>query len=226
MGRKKKARPVPSRRARAGQDQDGGAGGSDAGASKRERNKREKRARILAAARSLFAEQGFDETTGRQVCERAGVGTGTLFLYVRDKRELLLWVFEQDARRILSRPLPIRGTPVDRWLAFLNPFLALYARDTRLARNYVRELLFRPENPPELMQLNQALRAGLSDIARTAQARGELRKDVGPEEMGSLVAGQYAHLVQAWLGSGRLGARQVRARLRRGLTLLVEGLEP
>ena len=193
--------------------------------SKREQNKREKRSRILEAARSLFAEQGFEETTGRQVCERAGVATGTLFLYVKDKRELLLWVFERDARRILSRPLPKRGRPDERWFAFLSPFLTLYARDPRLSSSYVRELLFRPDNPPELVRLNRELRAGLADIARAAQAEGALRSDVEPEEMALLVAGQYAYLVQVWLGLGALGARQVRSQLRRGLALLVEGLK-
>ena len=79
----------------------------------RERKKREKRARILASARALFAEQGFDETTARQICEHAGIATGTLFLYVTDKRELLLWVFEEDARRVLARPRRAGGGAVE-----------------------------------------------------------------------------------------------------------------
>ena len=50
----------------------------------RERNKREKLVRIRAAARALFAKRGFEATTAREICERAGIGTGTLFLYVKD----------------------------------------------------------------------------------------------------------------------------------------------
>ena len=191
----------------------------------RERNKLEKRSRILAAARELFQEHGFEETTGRQICERAGVGTGTLFLYVSDKRELLLWVFEEDARRILDHRPRDSGNPVDRWLSVLGPFLTLYARNPRLSASYVQELLFRPESPPELIQLNLDLRHAISEIARKAQATGELRRDVDAEEIASLVIGQYAHLVQLWLGIGALGSRQVRTRLRRGLTLLMEGIQ-
>ena len=191
----------------------------------RERNKREKRSRILAAARELFEERGFEQTTGRQICERAGVGTGTLFLYVNDKRELLLWVFEEDARRILTRRRLDAGSPVERWLSILGPFLTLYARNPRLSASYVQELLFRPERPPELIQLNQDLRDVVRDIAREAQTAGDLRRDVDAEEIALLVVGQYAYLVQLWLGVGALGARQVRTRLRRGLTLLLEGLQ-
>jgi AcrR family transcriptional regulator len=191
----------------------------------RERNKREKRSRILKAARELFEEHGFEHTTGRQICERAGVGTGTLFLYVNDKRELLLWVFEEDARRILAQRRLASGSPVDRWLSLLGPFLTLYARNPGLSASYVQELLFRPERPPELIQLNQDLRDAVGDIAREAQSAGDLRRDVDAEEITSLVVGQYAHLVQLWLGVGALGSRQVRTRLRRGLTLLMEGLQ-
>ncbi len=192
----------------------------------RERNKHEKRLRILAAARELFEERGFEQTTGRQICERAGVGTGTLFLYVSDKRELLLWVFEEDARRLLARRVSeSSGSLVDRWLSVLGPFLTMYARNPRLSAGYVQELIFRPERPPELIQLNQDLRDVICKIARDAQAAGELRGDVEADEVASLVVGQYAHLVQLWLGVGALGARQVRTRLRRGLTLLMEGLQ-
>ncbi len=68
----------------------------------RERNKREKLERITASARELFRSKGFDETTAREICERARIGTGTLFLYVRDKRELLFLCFEADARRLFA----------------------------------------------------------------------------------------------------------------------------
>jgi len=191
---------------------------------RRERKKREKRARILTAARELFEEQGFDETTARQISERAGIATGTLFLYVRDKLELLLWVFEADAERIFSRPRVSSGSAVDRWLDVFAPFLSLYARNPGLSACYVKELLFIPDRPPELVRLNGALREAVRDVAREAQASGELRSDVDVDEIVQLVVGQYAHLVQLWLGVGALGARQVRTRLRRGLTLLIEGI--
>lgn len=191
---------------------------------RRERKKREKRSRILAAARELFEEQGFEETTGRQISERAGIATGTLFLYVRDKLELLLWVFEADADRILSRSRTTTGSAVDRWLEVFGPFLTLYARNPGLSASYVKELLFIPDRPPELIRLNAALREAVREVARDAQASGELRSDVDLDEIVQLVVGQYAHLVQLWLGVGALGARQVRSRLRRGLTLLMEGI--
>ncbi len=45
----------------------------------RERSKQERQDRIMMAARKLFAEQGYDATTLRQVAEQSGLGLGTLF---------------------------------------------------------------------------------------------------------------------------------------------------
>jgi len=151
-----------------------------AGEGRRERNKREKRARILAAARELFEEQGFEQTTARQISERAGIATGTLFLYVRDKLELLLWVFEAEAERILSRRPATSGSAVDRWMDVFGRFLTFYARNPGLSASYVKELLFIPDRPAELDRLSRTLREAVREIARDAQASGELRPDVDP----------------------------------------------
>jgi hypothetical protein len=44
-------------------------------------------------------------------------------------------------------------------------------------------------------------------------------------KMIKIICDPNAHLVQLWLGAGALGSLQVRTRLRRGLTLLMEGLQ-
>src|SRR5262245_52925329 len=68
----------------------------------RERNKQEKLERIERAARLLFTQKGFDRTTTREIAHRARVGAGTLFLYAKDKRELLLRMFRTDRQRAVE----------------------------------------------------------------------------------------------------------------------------
>lgn len=63
---------------------------------KRARSDSEKEARraaILAAAREMIAEAGFDGVTMSALARRAGVAKGTLYLYVRTKEELFLALF-------------------------------------------------------------------------------------------------------------------------------------
>src|SRR5262245_44638568 len=80
----------------------------------RARKKRDKLERLRAAAWELFATKGFDATTTREIAERAGVATGTLFLYAKDKPDLLFLVHglgepvfedeEQQVRLVLRTP--------------------------------------------------------------------------------------------------------------------------
>ena len=65
----------------------------DPSLSRREQNKREKRGRIIAASRALFAHKGFDATTTQEIAEAAQIGIGTLFLYAKTKEDLLIQVF-------------------------------------------------------------------------------------------------------------------------------------
>lgn len=52
------------------------------------------RKQLLAVARDLFAEHGFEKTTLDLVAERAGVTKGALYHHFRNKRELFQAVFE------------------------------------------------------------------------------------------------------------------------------------
>jgi AcrR family transcriptional regulator len=62
---------------------------------KRDRNRIEQRARILAAARRLFAAQGFDDVTVADVARSAGVARATVFNYFPSKHALVDAITEE-----------------------------------------------------------------------------------------------------------------------------------
>jgi AcrR family transcriptional regulator len=194
----------------------------------RERNKQDKLRRIVNAARQLFEEKGFDGTTAREVCRRAQIGTGTLFLYVRDKHQLLILAFQDYAERLLEsgpRRLSPKGV-VDSWMAFFGRFIDFYAERPELARLYIRELSFRPEHEcRESAVLTQKLRDRVEDLARQAQEAGELRADVPLFEITNAVLSHWAFWLHLWLGSEAVKQRNVKRHLRRALELLFEGLK-
>src|SRR5579871_4201064 len=53
---------------------------------------RDKREAIIEAARTLFAKQGYEETTIAEIARAAGVGVGTVYLYFENKRQILIEV--------------------------------------------------------------------------------------------------------------------------------------
>jgi AcrR family transcriptional regulator len=83
---------------------------------RRTRHPERTRAAIFDAAADLFAERGYEGTSIRAVAERAGVTHGTLYLYFRDKDDLLYQLAEEQARALLVRlrSLPRTLDPVTR----------------------------------------------------------------------------------------------------------------
>ncbi|SFH17038.1 TetR/AcrR family transcriptional regulator [Streptomyces mirabilis] len=61
---------------------------------------RENRARILAAAREALAADG--STSMNQICQRAGVGAGTLYRNFPTRESLVLAVYQDEVARIIN----------------------------------------------------------------------------------------------------------------------------
>jgi AcrR family transcriptional regulator len=58
---------------------------------------REARGRLAAAARDLFADRGYEQTTVEAIADRAGVGRRTFFRYFRSKDDAIFPDHEQIA---------------------------------------------------------------------------------------------------------------------------------
>lgn len=118
---------------------------------RREQNKREKLARIVAAADELFATRDVDDVTTQQIARHAGIGAGTLFLYVASKAELLLLVQNaryaaaiEDGRAASST---IDDLP-EALTAFARPLVRCNRMQVDNGRHYLRELLFGLKDEP------------------------------------------------------------------------------
>ena len=89
------------------------------------------RARILDAARSLFAEREPAEVTLEEVARAAGVGKATLFRRFGDRGALFLALLDEHERELQDAvlrgepPLGPGAPPRERLLAFLDALLAL-----------------------------------------------------------------------------------------------------
>jgi AcrR family transcriptional regulator len=85
-------------------------------AEKRKRDSVATRASILEAARDVFASDGYDRASIRKIASRAGCTHGTLYLYFRDKDDLLYELIEDQFRHLQSilRAIPRTLEPVTR----------------------------------------------------------------------------------------------------------------
>jgi AcrR family transcriptional regulator len=69
-------------------------------AERKERDKTERRQAILAAAQSLFIEQGFDKVSMRNIADAIEYSPATIYLYFKDKNELLFALQNQAFGRL------------------------------------------------------------------------------------------------------------------------------
>ncbi|WP_211762324.1 TetR/AcrR family transcriptional regulator [Kutzneria sp. CA-103260] len=100
---------------------------------KRVRDPEAKRAAILAAARSVFAEHGYDKATIRQIAERAGVTHGLVMMHFATKAKL--FVAAVPAQHLADKVVgDVEGLPERVARAYVermtsaegcNPFIAL-----------------------------------------------------------------------------------------------------
>lgn len=69
--------------------------------------------RIIAAARTLFGENGFHRTTTAEIARQAGIAEGTIYRYFKDKKELFVACVEPIIQEVVRRETAVMtgGTP-------------------------------------------------------------------------------------------------------------------
>ena len=116
------------------------------------------RAAILAAARSLFAELGYDRASIRAIARRAGVDAALVHHYFGTKDELLT----------AAVALPVDAATV---------VAAAFGDPARVGDRLIRAVLERWETPPVREQLLALVRSALTHPGAAAILRGVVTRD-------------------------------------------------
>jgi AcrR family transcriptional regulator len=195
----------------------------------REAHKRDKHDRIRAAAWELFTKAGYAETTTRDVAQRAGVATGTLFLYATDKPDLLFLVFHDRLSETVEEGLSTvnrKAHVVEQVAHVFDRLFAMYGEHPALARRFVAELPGGAgPNADKVNALTAAFVQRMSALVAAAQDRGEIDAGVAPVHAASVIFGLYFATLMAWL-SGAVTLDGLPAMLRASLGLMMRGLAP
>lgn len=158
---------------------------------RREAQKSETRDALLAAARALFAERGFEATTLAAVAKRAGVAVGTVYVHFPDKPTLLTEALHADLSAVLDAAmasLPRAGAR-SKLLHLAGALYRYYAAEPALSRVLVKESVFAPLVPG---QRPDAVLSGFLDAVAAALAEpGALRPGVPPEQGAAAFFGLY-----------------------------------
>ena len=170
---------------------------------------------VLAAARSVFAEDGADASL-EKVARRAGVGIGTVYRHFPTRQALLEATMRDGLDRLAAHAgeLAAAVRPRDALVTWLRELLGQTTTFRGLAASVTVTML---TEGTELYHSCHAMKDAAGRLLRRAQDAGEIRADLELAELLLLVhgAGWAAEQVQG--GAERAG---------RLLALLTEGLEP
>ncbi len=144
-----------------------------------------RRSQIVSAATRLFSSQGFYRTTIKDIAKLAGISSGLVYQYVREKEDVLLLVLlevvEAYAREIpkalegVTDPLDRLVTAVSSYCRVVDRHLAatvLAYRSTKSLSPHRREMIQQRE-----MDTNQLIATTIDDCIRSGLVR-KLNADV------------------------------------------------
>ena len=190
----------------------------------RERKKALRLGRIIKAARNLFLDKGFSQTTIQDIAEAADVGLGTLYLYAKSKEDLLVLVFKELFLEMIEdsfAKIDQSKSLLDQIMMFFGGQIEYHKKDMAMSRAVLKEISFSntPQRKEDIDQIMSHTYARLAEIVRRAGSRDGAR----PVYAGTLSWSTFAlyyHLLQGFL-CGFLSEDDVRKDLRNSLDMLL-----
>lgn len=188
------------------------------------------RAKVMAAARALFSEHGYEAATIRDIARAAGMSTGAVFANFQDKSDLFEAVMEEDFERVAD---------VMRAAAEANPDLPVAERlqavfgagyrdgftNVPLVQAAVAQSWVHPRSAEVRSRARGKITMGvISEVLRHGAHTSELRADFDVRLISEM-------LWDAFIGNYRRGAfdgwtnEQQLARLSDQVTILLAGLK-
>lgn len=167
------------------------------------KNNEDKRERILRAATQVFAQHGFYKSKISEIARLADVADGTIYLYFKNKDDLLICLFEEEMNKIIrtmkEEVAAAEGTE-NKIKTFIKAHLDLIAGNRELAEVLQIELRQSHKFMKEYMgtKLNDYLNI-ISSIIIHGQKNGELRSDIVPGIAKRILFGALDELSGFWV---------------------------
>lgn len=159
---------------------------------------------ILDAAITVFGRHGYAKATIHHIADGAGVGTGTVYLYFRNKEKILLRILEQVWQELCGMVVAIREKtemdPSGKMLAVIDVVFGYFASNPLLARVFINEqqqLILSHRSAP-FMQWHEKTLVESEAIIAEGQAAGCFNRDIGTHFFRQFFFGGIRHTILQW----------------------------
>jgi AcrR family transcriptional regulator len=191
------------------------------------------RQQILNAAASLFAEKGYESTTLEEVTERANVSKGTLYYNFESKEDLVVALRRQALSGTVTQVKELMNNGGEPLYLLEKLFLeraAFTEKNPELSKVFFTQRLqfffFRDEQLAQTADTEEGkkrqFRRTIYELVCDGQKKGQIRSDIAPQEVATMLSACFLHAQGAWLGSDR--SSSLVDKTHRCLHMLLDGI--
>ena len=152
-----------------------------------------KKEKITTVATEIFAKNGFFNTKISTIAEKAGIATGSVYLYFENKDSILEEIFlnswaviEKKLQELLSRDL----SSLDMFREYFDYLVHIAVENILLVRMLVREQHFlSSEHMISLKEKVTEIRILLAQMIQKGQKEDVFRKDIDPGTAAAVLMG-------------------------------------
>ena len=163
----------------------------------------EKKNQIIEAAVKVFAKKGFYLAKVSDVAKEAGVADGTIYLYFKNKDDLLICLFEQKMEIILQRfkeSLLNIADPVEKLHTFVDLYFTLIEEDKDLADVFQVELrqstkFLKDYHNEKFLEFLTVIES----IITEGMENGFFRTDINPNIVKIMIFGMVDEVARQWI---------------------------
>lgn len=168
---------------------------------------KDKRQKIIRAATKVFARHGFYHSKVSEIAREADVADGTIYLYFKNKDDLLISIFEESMDQFLTLTRSEIGKETDA-LAKLRRFVHLHMtmmeKNPRLAEVIQVELrqsskFLKEYKNVKFLEYLQVV----AEVIAEGQREGVIHKEVSPAVFKRMLFGALDELALQWVLSKR-----------------------
>lgn len=162
--------------------------------------------RILTAAIKIFAKQGFHQSTVAQIAREAGVADGTIYLYFKNKDDILEHFYSQKAQQVFGRfrqAVNQADSAVDKLHNLIRIHLEEFRNDPHMAIVYqIETRQQRQAARPHIKEMSVMYRDLINEIVALGQQEGTIRTHLPLGLVKRMISGTVDEVINAWIHKG------------------------
>ena len=167
------------------------------------KEKNDKYHRILEAAVRIFAKQGFHQSTVAQIAKEAGVADGTIYLYFKNKDDILVQFFSYRTKQVFEQfqaEVDRAANSLDKLRNLIRRHLEEFQKDRDGAIVYqVETHQYNRLAEAQIKEMSKMYLDIIADIVEQGQQTGMIRKDLYVGLVKRFIIGAVDEVINTWV---------------------------